>query len=194
MFLQEMLIELDPAVLHLVITGYEGDVEAALVDLAELAVARSGSLVPPAPDPTMPPMDGDPELEALFPPAIGGESLVVQSMSGADFLSDPEDIAEVNAALASHGKTLDDVSFAIAILPTGSLTAIRVAGADASAFADAILTGTQGTEVEMVPAQVAGKDVLHLPAISAYAYPAGDVLWVGRFEEPALSEVLTERP
>jgi hypothetical protein len=194
MFLQEMLIELEPGVLHLVITGYDGDVEAALLELGELAVARADSLIPPAPDPTMPPMDGDPELEALFPPTIGGETLVVQSMAGTDFISDPEDVAEVNAALASHGKTLDDVSFGIAILPTGTVTAIKVAGADAAAFAEAVLAGTQGGQVEMVPAQVAGKDVMHLPAVSAYAYPSGDVLWVVQLEEPALSEVLTALP
>ncbi len=194
MFLQEMLVELDAGLLHLIVTGYEGDVEAALVELAELAVTRADSLVPPAPDPTLPPMDADPELEALFPSTIGGEPVVVQSMAGATAISDAEGVAAVNAALASQGKTIDDVTFAIAVISNGGLTAIRVAGADASAFAAAILAGTQGAVPEMVPMQVAGKDVFHLPAAQSYAYPAGDVLWVVSFEEPLLSEVLTALP
>ena len=194
MFLQELLVELDQGVLYLVMTGYDGDVEAALLELGELAVARAGSLPPRAPDPTMPGMDADPELESLFPQTIAGEPVVVYSMPGADFISDPEDVAQVTAALGTVGKTLDDVTIALALLPNGAVTAIRVAGADTSAFAVALLEGVQGADLEMVPTQVASKDVIHVPAIPAYAYPAGDVLWVVQLDEPALTEVLTALP
>jgi hypothetical protein len=194
MFLQELLVELDDGVLYLVITGYDGDVEAALVELGELAVARADALLPPAPDPTVAPMDADPALEAQFPATIGGEPLDVYSMSGADFISDPDDVAAVTQALGAVGKTLDDVTVAIAFLPDGGITAIRVAGADASALAQVLLEGVQGPGLEMVPAQVAGKDVSHIPSIPAYVYTAGDVVWVVQFEEPALSEVFAALP
>jgi len=46
-FLNELLIEVDAGVLWIVVTGFDGDVEAALTALGELAVPRSGSLPPP---------------------------------------------------------------------------------------------------------------------------------------------------
>lgn len=81
-----------PGSSNLVITGFDGDVEAALVELGELAVARSAALQPPAPDPTVVAMHADPALEALFPETIGGEPLVVQSMVGEAAISDPEGV------------------------------------------------------------------------------------------------------
>ena len=46
-FLNDLLIEVDAGVLWLLVTGFDGDVEAALTGLGELAVSRSGSLPPP---------------------------------------------------------------------------------------------------------------------------------------------------
>ncbi len=194
MFLQEMLVELDTGVLYLMITGYDGDVEAALLELGELAVARADTLPPPAPDPTMPAMDADPALEALFPQSVGGEPLQVFSLTGAEAISDAEDQAAFAAALQTLGKTLDDLSIAFGILPTGGITAIRVAGADATAFVGPLVEQQYGAAVEMTPAQVAGKDVTHLPSIPAYIYPSGDVVWIVQAEEPALTEVFTALP
>jgi hypothetical protein len=194
MFLQELLIELDPSVLRLVITGFDGDVEAALLELGELAVARAGTLVAPGPDPTVPSMSADPELEALFPDSIGGAPLEVISVAGAHVFSDPEDQAAVVEFLGTLGKTLDDVSVAFAALPNGAIQAVRVAGADSTAFMEPLVQAIQGAEVETVPAQVAGKDVIHVPAIPGYVYPSGDVVWVIQSEEPVLSEVLAALP
>ena len=74
------------------------------------------------------------------------------------------------------------------------MTAIRVAGADATAFAGPLVTQQYGADVEMVPTQVAGKDVTHIPSVPAWVYTAGEVVWIVQFEEPALSEVLTALP
>ena len=179
-FLNELLIEVDPGVLWLVVTGFDGDVQAALTTLGELAVPRVGSLPPPeqpAPAPDIA-LDAAPDLEALFPTTIGGQALDVSSLTGADAIVDPEDQAAVNEALASMGKSVDDLSFAFAFAPAGAVAAIRVAGADAAAVLPVLMQATEGADVEMTPAQVAGKDVTLIASDTPYyAYPAGEVVW-----------------
>ena len=139
-------------------------------------------------------MGSDPALEALFPEAVGGKPLEVASMAGEYPISDPESVAAVSAVLATLGKTFDDMTFAFGVLPTGSVTAIRVAGADAAAFAEPLIEVVQGADLEMLPAQVAGKDVIHVPSILAYVYPSDDVAWIIQLEEPALTEVIAALP
>jgi len=171
-FLNELLIELDGGVLHLGLTGYDGDVEAALTQLGELAVPRSGSL-PPAPQAApMPSMDADPALEALFPDTIGGAPLDVQSFAGQDAILDPEARTAVGEALAGIGKSLDDLTGAFSFSDAGVVAAYKVVGADASALLPLVVGSMAGADVELTPAQVGGKDVTLVAADTPfYAYP-----------------------
>lgn len=200
-FLPELLVELDAGVLSLMVSGFEGDVHAALTELGELAVSRADSLPPPPspePEPESVVSHADRALEALFPETVGGEALGVLSVGGEQAISDGTKRPAVAEVLGTLGKTFDDLSQAAAFLPdgTGAVIAFRVAGADAPTFMEPFLDA-QGSMpwAEMTSAQVAGKDV-HVFAGQppAYIYPAGDVIWVVYAEEPALSEILTALP
>jgi hypothetical protein len=194
-FLNELLIELDGGVLHLALTGYDGDVQAALTQLGELAVPRSGSLPPPAQAGPVPSMDADPALEALFPATIGGEPVDVQSVAGEEAIFDPEDRTSVGQALAGIGKSFDDLTAAFAFASSGAVAAYKVSGADGSALLPLIVGSMAGPDVELTPAEVGGKDVTLVGADSPfYAYPAGEVLWLVQAEEPGLSEILAALP
>jgi hypothetical protein len=75
------------------------------------------------------------------------------------------------------------------------VAAIRVAGADAAAVLPVLMQATEGADVEMTPAQVAGKDVTLIASDTPYyAYPAGEVVWLIQAEEPGLTEILTALP
>jgi hypothetical protein len=182
--------------------GSELDAEAALASLGELAAARTATLLPPAPVPTFAPaqlMHDDPELEALFPTTIGGETVVVQSTGGEALRSgtDSDFAASIEALLTEQGKTFDDVSVAFGGAGLESIVAFRVKGGDAAALATLILDGISGSAgLEPEPAQVAGKDVLIAREGDRvwHVYPQGEVLWVLSSDEPALTEILSALP
>ena len=121
--------------LYLLITGFDGDVEAALTELGELAVSRSASL-PPPPQSERVLTEADVALEAQFPDAVSGEPLAIEWLSGPAFVAGlPEGVAALAEGLvAEQGKTLDDVTVASASSTQGSILAMRLAGGDALAF------------------------------------------------------------
>lgn len=200
----------DLLALQLVGDPVEGvDRLTALQTLGATALPRMGSLPSETEEPDQPTFRPDDELEALFPREIGGAALTVESMQGAQAFSDTELPQEVLDALASQGKTLDDVSLATGYVfdpetvQLVTITAIRVRGADMGAMADALVSVLNGDEppAEQTPTQVSGKDVTIVrPTADAtddqlqYVYPRGDVLWVVAAVEPALSEVFSKLP
>lgn len=193
--LNELLIELDGGVLHLGLTGYDGDVRSALTQLGELAVPRSGSLPPSAQAAPVPAMDADPALEALFPATISGTPVDVQSVSGQDAILDPEGRTAVGEALAAMGKGFDDLTGAFAFSEAGVVAAYSVIGTEGSALLPVVVGSMAGSDVELTPAQVGGKDVTLVGADTPfYAYPSGEVLWLVQVAEPALSEILAALP
>ncbi len=202
----------DLLALQLVGDPAEGvDKLAALQGLGAVALPRMGSLSEPTATetPEQPTFAPDNELEALFPSEIGGAPLTVDSMQGAQAFSDTELPQAVLDALASQGKTLDDVSLATGYvfdpetLQLVMITALQVQGADMTAMADALVSVIDGDEppAERTPAQVSGKDVTVVrPTAEStddqlqYVYPRDDVLWVVAAVEPALSEVFSKLP
>lgn len=145
----------------------------------------------------------DTELEAIFPETIGGEALKVQSMTGDQLFTtageeSEEMVGRLEDVLSGQGKSLADLSIALAFTPdmSVSVTAFQVEGGDAAALAPSIL-GVAGDEISQTPGQVAGKDVTVVTdstGSTAYFYAQGDVLWFVTAEEPLLSEVLAALP
>lgn len=205
-------------------TPAEGlDLPAALTDLAGKALPRLGAIPMPTEEP-IPTPQGDPELEALIPTTVGESEMVVDVYTAQDLVAsmgedDPDgqaDMAALEAFVASHGRTLDDVSFADAYLDSavGDLFAIRIAGADVAAFQDeladlvlrledphrepATVSGRQVTVVtEGPPATGApdpslGPDEQPLPP--SYLYSSGEVLFIVSADEPQLSQIFALLP
>ena len=175
------------------------DVQVALTQLGELAVSRAGTLPPPATPPPPPePSHADPALEALFPETVGDQALTIQSMPGSGLSSDVELQQEIEALLATQGKTLDDVSgdaspadYSVVI------SAFRIAGADAAALLQPLLdTEAQSQAMTQTPGEVAGKSVVigKGDAGTQYFYAKDDVIVPVVAEEPALTEVLAALP
>jgi hypothetical protein len=198
-----LLIQLDAGTLTLQFTtSLDVDVEAALTKLGELAVSRSGSLIAPsAPVPaSLPPEShADPGLEALFPATIGGQPLTIQSMAGATLEQGTEGSQQVEDALAAQGKTLADVTFAFGFTEdfSSSVSAIRVAGADASALIPTVVSMQSGGEgATPTPGEVAGKSVLTVEGAlgTQYYYAKDDVIWVVQAQEPMLTEIFAALP
>jgi hypothetical protein len=107
---------------------------------------------------------------------------------------------QIEALLASQGKTLDDVSvgFGFSFDPPYGISAIRVRGGEIAPFvADLLPLLTSSTEVpQQTEGQVAGKNVTILTSgeSTAYAYPKNDVLWVVNAQEPLLTEIFQKLP
>ena len=197
-----LYIELDQGVMALQgsAAADDVDVQAALTQLGELAVSRAGTLPPPATPPPPPePSHADPALEALFPETIGDQALTIQSMPGSGLSSDVESQQEIEALLATQGKTLDDVSLAYASPADYSvvISAFRIAGADAAALLQPLLdTEAQSQAMTQTPGEVGGKSVVigKGDAGTQYFYAKDDVIWIVMAEEPALTEVLAALP
>ena len=197
-------------VMQLVGDPVEGvDKLTALTALGELAVPRIAGLPAETTGPSEPSIPPDTDLEALFPSTIGDISLTIESQRGSEALADSEIPQSVLDALATQGKTLDDMSIASgsAFDPdTNTLVfiyAIKVAGADMTALADDFLAvfNDEAPPAEQTPSQVGGKDVIVVrPTADStddqlqYIYPKDDVLWVVSAVEPALSEALSKLP
>ncbi len=205
------------------------DVQAALTGLAEAGLPRLAG-IPLPPEPSFAPEPsyfGDAELEALMPTEIAGAPVDIQSMSGADILAqaDPTDTAsqdilqQLQDALATKGKTMDDLSVAFASFATedafGGITAVRLKGADIAQFKDDLLPLLLNDvlDPQQTPTTIAGKPVIIVtdgpleslsPGASldpyavgsdrAYMYPKGEILWFVSADEPALTEVFQKLP
>lgn len=181
---------------------------ATVIGLAAVtgAGAQSPSVVPSpaAPSPGSSSAAGlhaDPELEARMPASIGGQILAVQSLGGAAVLGEADEAAlqPLLDVIAAQGRTLDDLSIAVGVNEDSSvvITALRVAGADASALVDGVLgLASPEDQVSQAPGQIAGKDVIVVTDRTGVQqfYPMGDILWIIRAAEPALTEILTAIP
>ena len=203
LLLNELLIEMDPGVLYLMITGFDGDVREALIGLADEVLAREGSLPPPPQAEASPLPDAtgaDPVLESLVPTSAGGEAMTLSSTAGDSLqaMLDPAVAETLEGILAGQGKTIADLSIVSGGTPSGaSILGVRVAGGDASAVAPELYGSMAGAQdIEEAPAQVAGKDVtlLTLGSETVYLYLAGDTASFVDAEEPALTEILTALP
>ena len=193
------------------------DVPAAVRSVTEAALGRIDSIelpVEPTPEPE-PSFFGDAELQALMPTTVGGEPIESQTASGQDLAAqidpeDPDSQAEFQAlvdALASKGKTLDDLSVGFAFYFTedtgGGVTAVRVRGLDINNFVVDLLPLllTDFDDPQQTPGQVAGRDVTIVTdgpdgpdAERQYVYPRGEILWVVAAEGPPSRSCSTSCP
>ncbi len=182
---------------------------ATVIGLAAVtgAAAQSPSVVP---SPAVAPSPGsssdtglhaDPELEARMPTSIGGQVLAVQSLGGAAVFAGTDEAAiqPLLDVIAAQGRTLDDLSIAVAYNEDYSvaITALRLAGADASALVEGVLgMASPDDNVSQAPGRIAGKAVIAVTDRTGLQqfYAQGDILWIIRAAEPALTEVLTTLP
>jgi hypothetical protein len=181
---------------------------AAVLLLGPVAVAQSPTGPPSSPAPSsanvplpVPSAQTDPDLEALMPQSIDGRSLTIESRKGPDIFagSDPATIRSLVDGLAAQGKTLADLSIAIAHDAdyTIAITALRVPGVDAATLIGPVLGMAPPEEqIQQVPGVVAGKDVTVVTDSTGVQqlYPAGDILWIVRAVDPALTEIVTALP
>ncbi len=200
------------------------DIQGALTGLASLAVPRLADVPIPTEIPE-PSSIGDPVLQALIPTTVGDAEMVVDVYTAGDLAADdPDDpgaaasLAELEALVTAHGRSLDDVSFANAYFATdtayGDLFAIRVAGADVAGFQDELtdlilqivdpvrttstIAGKEVTVVTEPPAPgespAASEDPFAIPLPPSYVYPSGEVLFIVSADEPELSQLFELLP
>jgi hypothetical protein len=201
------------------------DLQAALTGLAATAVPRLATIPVPTEEPE-PTLETDPVLEALIPTQVGEAETSIDFYTADDLVAytDPEDPAMqgylnvLATIVGAHGKTLADVSFADADFSTdsayGILTAVRVAGADVAAFADALADNElQLEDPRRSPAVIGGHQVTVVtdgppasespepsaadgdePLPPSYLYPSGEVLFIVSADEPQLTQLFELLP
>ena len=136
-----------------------------------------------------------------MPQTVGGQPLTIESRKGPDIFAgtDPTAIHSLVAGLAAQGKTLADLSIAIGHNAdyTVAITALRVPGVDAAALIGPILGMAPAEEqIQQQPGTVGGKAVTVVTDSTGVQqfHAAGDILWIVRAVDPALTEILTALP
>ncbi len=173
---------------------------------SELLAALPGARTPPAiptPAPTPTPDLSTPEgwFKATLPSTVGGEPLQIQVMEGAQTFS-PDGLKRVRAIVKEQGKSLDDVSAAVAFTASGAaLTGIRIAGGDAAPLVDVFLDqlramGVLGRREQPASAEIGGKSVqvVTSPQGTGYLYVGPEVLWMLQMPEAAAAALLEALP
>lgn len=170
--------------------------------------------LPPRPSPTpTPTFSGDAGLVALFPADIAGVPIEVTSAKGAEvlhFIGVGESRPELEAFLATLGRSLEDVSVAVGRATVGqtpdrvSIAAFRVTGADpALLLAEIVRLSGQGMTTPTTEAAViSGKGVTRLfdqalgdAARSRFIYQVTDTVFtVAATTDPLLGEVISKLP
>jgi hypothetical protein len=160
-----------------------------LRSIAESMIERMpADLANPMPEPTL---MGDADLGALFPAELKGAPVSVQTIAGPAIASQVGDTASIEAVLSDHGRTIDDLSVAVADLfnandRSGSIVAIRLRGVDATRFGIPLLLALNGASdlpIGQTPESIGGKDVLRLAVpgreldVPLYLWAERDVAW-----------------
>jgi hypothetical protein len=141
------------------------------------------------------------DLEAMLPDQAGGVTFTKLSFDGANMgmLSGSIDTTEIDPLLKKYGKTLADVSIAMATpadssaTATGTLIAIRIKGVPA-----AEILGLTNTDLSsMTKTTIGGKDVYSEGGggMNVIVYPKDDVLFeVVLTSDAVAKEVLAKLP
>ena len=178
------------------------EIETTFLQLGERLVARAASfdVPPPTPEPVGEPLGShvDPDLEALFPTTVGFQPLLTTSMSGELLLMGGEEALQpLTDALAAQGLTISDVSIGSANSADSATTiqALRVRGGDARAL-EPFMIQLVAQGAGQSQGEIAGKPVTVIASSggSQYVYTSGEILWLVRAAEPALSEIIAALP
>ena len=132
-------------------------------------------------------------LMSLFPNELKGAPVTAQVVAGPEAIAqlEPTKLDAVQALMAAHAKTPDDLAIGYADLfnaagRDGNILALQLRGADAAGFGIPLLLAIQGSPdmtLGQEPTVIAGKDVLLLdvpgvePAEAVYAYTHDDIAW-----------------
>jgi hypothetical protein len=138
------------------------------------------------------------DLEALLPNTLCGAAAQKASVSGSSIGSTAG--PEFTAALSALGKSVSDVTFALAFSASGCGAGIfRIAGVDQSALQTAMLASVQKSGESYTQANVGGKDVYVSASSSGsgkqYVYFKGDaVIFASAPDDTKAAGVLQSLP
>lgn len=129
----------------------------------------------------LPSFTADAELESKFPKDLGGEAVIVRSMSGTDFLKTGATGNAISPVLDQLGKTPADLSVAFGGTMDVVVNAIRIEGVPADQFLTAFKTAAQaGQGSTVTQVSFGGKSVQKVAAAGqnpVYLYLNGDIVW-----------------
>lgn len=124
-----------------------------------------------------------PDLEAQLPSQVAGETLQKFSFQGSQVLAGSSQAPEIQGALGALGKSISDVSFAVAAGADVQIGAYRIAGTDANRVLQVVQQAMQSSGASAGPltdANKGGKAVkvsTDAGGSPTYFYPHGDVLF-----------------
>ncbi len=208
------------------IAAYDGwtraNQESAALEAATGFDCADVPLPSPTPAPSEPPITpepsfaGDADLESRFPAEIAGQPVEPDSRTGAELFAttDPDDadgllrLQELIDFLAANGHTIEDVSLAFAFVPTddgigASITAFRVAGADAAALLEGLIPiiTVDYLDPQRETVSVGGRDLVRISdgaydptGIYEILVPSGDTVWAVSAAAPVLTEIVAAFP
>ncbi|HEY3522587.1 MAG TPA: hypothetical protein VGK63_02695 [Candidatus Limnocylindrales bacterium] len=145
--------------------------------------------------------NGAPDLEAQLPSKVGDVTLQKFSFTGAGIAAGGgDDTKDLEAALGLLGKSLSDVSFAVAGADKVTVGAYRINGIDAGRLLDVInqAAAQSGEAIDLSDTNKGGKSVkkgTESGGDTIYFYPHGDILYFVTGDDDALvTQALQELP
>ncbi len=137
------------------------------------------------------------DLEALLPGTMCGKTSTKASVTGAAFAQSGQ--SDMIDALKAIGKTVNDVTFAIAIAADADCTAgiLRVQGVDENTLKNAMIQAAQKSGQTATQKSVGGKDVYVTDESSGstYVYFHGDaMLFVSAKDDDHAASILKDMP
>lgn len=144
----------------------------------------------------------DVQLEELFPDQIGGQTLTVLSMSGAELMGDGSS-PELEATLTALGKSPSDLSVAFGGVTGVTIIAFQIKGvAGGSILTEFFKAYQQETESSITDVTIGGKAVKKIVPTdtgeeTTYVYTSRDVVFAVGGEEitdAQLTEVFSKLP
>jgi hypothetical protein len=128
----------------------------------------------------LPSFEADPELEAMFPDAIGGEDVKVSSLTGSSFMSGASGTAFAPVLQALDAKAAD-LSVAFGGTRQVTVIAFELRGVSAEQFFAAYAsTATSAQGASISDATFGGKAVKKVVPVggdTVYLYLHGEVMW-----------------
>jgi hypothetical protein len=147
----------------------------------------------------LPSFTSDEQLKAMFPTEVGGQPIVVITMSGPDFMNLGTSSKDIQKALQQLGKSPSDLSVGSGGNALLTIFAFRVKGVPAEQFlGQYINSAAAGSTV--TDASFGGKSVKKVVTggqVAAYLYLRGDVLWTVGGNNPSdalLTEAFSKLP